>query len=63
MAVHEIPDATRGGAIISADRPALMVFVADEASEAAIRGAMIAFSTLVELQAGQATRPRLRWLS
>lgn len=38
MAVREIPDATRGGAVISADRPALMVFVADEASEAAIRG-------------------------
>jgi pilus assembly protein CpaE len=39
-AVHEVPDATRGGAIISADRPALMVFVADEASEAAIRGGL-----------------------
>jgi pilus assembly protein CpaE len=38
MAVREVPDATRGGAIISADRPALMVFVADEASEGAIRG-------------------------
>jgi pilus assembly protein CpaE len=37
MAAQEVPDATRGGAIISADRPALMVFVADEASETAIR--------------------------
>jgi pilus assembly protein CpaE len=37
---REIPDATRGGAVISADRPALMVFVADEPSEAAIRGGL-----------------------
>jgi pilus assembly protein CpaE len=35
-----MPDATRGGAIIAADRPALMVFVSDEASEAAIRGGL-----------------------
>ncbi len=35
---RELPDAQRGGAVISADRPSLMVFVADEASEAAIRG-------------------------
>ncbi|MBR0680619.1 pilus assembly protein CpaE [Roseomonas eburnea] len=41
MPVRELPDAGRGGgAIISADRPALMVFVADEASEAAIRGGL-----------------------
>ena len=38
--VAELPDATRGGAVMSADRPALMVFVADEASEAAIRGGL-----------------------
>ncbi|MBR0652319.1 pilus assembly protein CpaE [Roseomonas terrae] len=37
-ALHEMPDAQRGGAIISADRPSLMVFVSDEATEAAIRG-------------------------
>lgn len=36
--MREMPDAQRGGAIISADRPALIAFVADEASEAAIRG-------------------------
>ncbi|MEO3474547.1 hypothetical protein AAFN86_21955 [Roseomonas sp. CAU 1739] len=35
---REVPDAQRGGAVISADRPSLMAFVADEASEAAIRG-------------------------
>ncbi|MBW6396808.1 hypothetical protein KPL78_03065 [Roseomonas sp. HJA6] len=35
---REVPDAQRGGAVISADRAALMVFVADEASETAIRG-------------------------
>ena len=38
MITREIPDAQRGGAITSADRPSLMAFVADEASEAAIRG-------------------------
>jgi pilus assembly protein CpaE len=38
IASREVPDAQRGGAVMSADRPALMVFVADEASEAAIRG-------------------------
>lgn len=38
--LRELPDAGRGGAIVSADRPALMVFVADEASEAAIRGGL-----------------------
>ncbi len=38
--VNEVPDATRGGAVISADRPALIAFVADEASEAAIRGGL-----------------------
>ena len=36
--MREVPDAQRGNAIMSADRPSLMVFVADEASEAAIRG-------------------------
>ncbi|MBR0672999.1 AAA family ATPase [Neoroseomonas soli] len=40
MPVGEVPDAGRGGAVMSADRPALMVFVADEASEAAIRGGL-----------------------
>jgi pilus assembly protein CpaE len=35
-----MPDATRGTAITAADRPALMVFVSDEASEAAIRGGL-----------------------
>lgn len=38
IASREVPDAQRGGAVMSADRPSLMVFVADEASEAAIRG-------------------------
>ncbi len=38
--MREVPDAQRGGAITSADRPALMVFVSDEASEAAIRGGL-----------------------
>lgn len=37
---REVPDAQRGGAIASADRPALMVFVAEEASETAIRGGL-----------------------
>lgn len=35
---REVPDAQRGGAVMSADRPTLMVFVADEESETAIRG-------------------------
>ncbi len=38
LPAREVPDAQRGGAVMSADRPTLMVFVADEASEAAIRG-------------------------
>lgn len=38
LPAREVPDAQRGGAVMSADRPSLMVFVADEASEAAIRG-------------------------
>lgn len=38
IAPREVPDAQRGGAVMSADRPSLMVFVADEASETAIRG-------------------------
>ena len=37
---REVPDATRGSAIVAADRPALIAFVADEASEAAIRGGL-----------------------
>lgn len=40
LPLREVPDATRGGAVMSADRPALVVFVADEASEAAIRGGL-----------------------
>ncbi|MBP0464704.1 hypothetical protein J5Y09_12360 [Roseomonas sp. PWR1] len=38
--MREVPDAQRGGAITSADRPTLTVFVSDEASEAAIRGGL-----------------------
>lgn len=37
---HEVPDSARGTAVMSADRPALIAFVADEASEAAIRGGL-----------------------
>lgn len=40
MAAAEIPDAGRGNAIAAADRPPLMVFVSDEASETAIRGGL-----------------------
>ncbi|WP_206035716.1 P-loop NTPase [Roseomonas sp. HF4] len=38
--LREVPDSARGTAITSADRPALVVFVSDEASEAAIRGGL-----------------------
>lgn len=40
MRTAEMPDGSRGGAVIAADRPALMSFVSDEASEAALRGGL-----------------------